>query len=55
MVDDFNNIYNSKRKIQIRLKSNGSENYFILGINNRIEQIIANLLENSISFSVENQ
>ena len=40
---------------QIRLKSNGSENYFILGINNRIEQIIANLLENSISFSDENQ
>ncbi len=55
VVDDFNNIYNSKRKIQIRLKSNGSENYFILGINNRIEQIIANLLENSISFSDENQ
>ena len=55
VVDDFNNIYNSKRKIQIRLKSNGSENYFILGINNRIEQIIANLLENSISFSEENQ
>ena len=55
MVDDFNNIYNSKRKIKIRLKSNGSENYFILGINNRIEQIIANLLENSISFSNENQ
>ena len=55
VVDDFNNIYNSKRKIKIRLKSNGSENYFILGINNRIEQIIANLLENSISFSEENQ
>ena len=55
VVDDFNNIYNSKRKIQIRLKSNGSENYLILGINNRIEQIIANLLENSISFSDENQ
>ena len=55
VVDDFNNIYNSKRKIQIKLKSNGSENYFILGINNRIEQIIANLLENSISFSDDNQ
>ncbi len=55
VVDDFNNIYNSKRKIQIKLKSNGSEDYFILGINNRIEQIIANLLENSISFSDENQ
>ena len=29
--------------------------YKILGIENRIEQIIANLLENSISFSEENQ
>ena len=55
VVEDFNNIYNSKKKIKIKLKSNGSEDYFILGIANRIEQIIANLLENSISFSEENQ
>ncbi len=55
VVDDFNNIYNSKKKIEIKLKSNGSKNYFILGITNRIEQIISNLLENSISFSSENQ
>ena len=55
VVDDFNNIYNSKKNINIKLKSNGSENYFIYGINNRIEQIIANLLENSISFSSPNQ
>ncbi len=55
VVDDFNNIYNSKKKINIKLKSNGSEQYFIYGINNRIEQIIANLLENSISFSSPNQ
>ena len=55
VVYDFNNIYNSKKKIEIKLKSNGSDNYFILGITNRIEQIIANLLENSISFSDENQ
>ena len=55
VVDDFNNIYNSKKNIEIKLKSNGSENYFILGITNRIEQIISNLLENSISFSSENQ
>ena len=55
VVDDFNNVYNSKKKIQIKLKSNGSENYYIFGITNRIEQIIANLLENSISFSEENQ
>ncbi len=55
VVDDFNSIYNSKRGISINLKTNGSENYTILGIENRIEQIIANLLENSISFSEDNQ
>ncbi len=55
VVDDFNNIYNSKRGISIKLKTNGSKNYFILGIENRIEQIIANLLENSISFSEDNK
>ena len=55
VVDDFNSIYNSKRGISINLKTNGSESYIILGIENRIEQIIANLLENSISFSKDNQ
>ena len=55
VVDDFNNIYNSKRGINIKLKINGSKKYQILGIENRIEQIIANLLENSISFSKDNQ
>tara|TARA_Y100000590_G_scaffold445811_1_gene578452 strand:- start:4575 stop:6107 length:1533 start_codon:yes stop_codon:yes gene_type:complete len=55
VVDDFNSIYDSKRSIVIKLKSNGSKNYNILGIENRIEQIIANLLENSISFSDNNQ
>ena len=55
VVDDFNSIYNSKRGISINLKTNGSEEYIVLGIENRIEQIIANLLENSISFSNDNQ
>jgi len=55
VVDDFNNIYNSKRGINIKLKINGSKKYQILGIENRIEQIIANLLENSVSFSKDNQ
>ncbi len=55
VVDDFNSIYNSKRGINISLNTNGSKNYFILGIESRIEQIIANLLENSISFSEDNQ
>ena len=55
VVDEFNSIYESKRSIGIKLKTNGSENYNMLGIENRIEQIIANLLENSISFSENNQ
>ena len=55
LVDDFNNIYNRKRGINIKLKSNGLKKYEIYGIENRIEQIIANLLDNSISFSKDNQ
>tara|TARA_B110000027_G_scaffold96235_1_gene101587 strand:- start:93 stop:560 length:468 start_codon:yes stop_codon:yes gene_type:complete len=56
VVDDFNNIYETKRDIQIILKdSNIQEEYFINGIENRIEQIIANLLDNSISFSDNNK
>jgi len=55
VVDDFNSIYESKRSIVIKLKTNTEKEYQILGIENRIEQIIANLLENSISFSENNQ
>ena len=51
VVDDFNNIYVEKKNINIKLKTSGSKSYFIKGISNRIEQIIANLLDNSISFS----
>ena len=55
VVDDFNNIYNSKRGISVKLYTNGKANYNVLGIENRIEQIIANLLDNSISFSEDNK
>ncbi len=55
VVDDYNGIHNSKSGIKIELNSNSSNNYNIFGIENRIEQIIANLLDNSISFSKENQ
>ena len=56
VVDDFNNIYEIKRGIKIILKpSNFEEKYFINGIENRVEQIIANLLDNSISFSNNNK
>ena len=55
VVDDYNGVYNSKRGISIKLNTNGSKDYKILGIENRVEQIIANLLDNSISFSQDNQ
>ena len=56
VVDDFNNIYEAKRSIKVILNSvNNQGEYIINGIENRIEQIIANLLDNSISFSDNNQ
>ncbi len=55
VVDDFNNIYNSKRGISVKLNANGKGEYLIYGIENRIEQIIANLLDNSVSFSQDNR
>tara|TARA_Y100001935_G_scaffold205181_2_gene174061 strand:- start:744 stop:2285 length:1542 start_codon:yes stop_codon:yes gene_type:complete len=54
VVDDFNNIYKLKRKINIDYTNDGNKKYFINGIENRIEQIIANLLDNAISFSDDN-
>ena len=55
VVDDFNNIYKVKRGIEISYENDGKKNYFINGIENRIEQIIANLLDNAISFSEDNK
>ena len=56
VVDDFNNIYEAKRGIKIILNNlNNHDEYYINGIENRIEQIIANLLDNSISFSEDNK
>jgi two-component system sensor histidine kinase ChvG len=51
VVDDFNSIYKVKKDINIKYKTDGKEEYLINGIENRIEQIIANLLDNSISFT----
>ena len=55
VVDDFNNIHKVKRGINITYKNDGKNKYFINGIENRIEQIIANLLDNAISFSEDNK
>ena len=51
VVDDYNNIHNVKENIKIKYDNDGKDEYTINGIENRIEQIIANLLDNSISFS----
>tara|TARA_B100000902_G_scaffold287107_1_gene273249 strand:- start:637 stop:2178 length:1542 start_codon:yes stop_codon:yes gene_type:complete len=55
VVDDYNNIYQLKRGIEISYINDGKGKYFINGIENRIEQIMANLLDNAISFSKDNQ
>ena len=55
VVDDFNNIYKLKRGITISYENEKKDRYFIYGIENRIEQIIANLLDNAISFSEDNK
>jgi len=55
VVDDFNNLYMLKRGIKISYQNDGNNKYYIYGIENRIEQIIANLLDNAISFSDDNK
>ena len=56
VVDDFNSIYETKRGIKVEFEDKGNlKEYKISGIENRIEQIIANLLDNSISFSSDNK
>jgi two-component system sensor histidine kinase ChvG len=56
-VEDFNSdLLNSNKNIKINInysKLNGSK-LNILGVESKVEQIIANLLDNSISFSPSN-
>ena len=53
VVEDYNSINKVKKNIKINYENDGNEKYTIKGIENRIEQIIANLLDNSISFCKE--
>ena len=55
VVDDYNSIYMAKRGIKISCNNDNNENFNINGIENRVEQIVANLLDNAISFSKDNQ
>tara|TARA_Y100001958_G_scaffold156939_1_gene150797 strand:+ start:741 stop:2264 length:1524 start_codon:yes stop_codon:yes gene_type:complete len=58
VVEDFKqDLTNQNKKIDIKIKEkiSSKNGRFILGIENRLEQVIANLLDNSISFSQDNQ
>ena len=55
VADDFRQDLKNQNSISIKMRVNGAQDYNIFGIENRIEQIIANLLDNSISFSNDNQ
>ena len=56
VVDDFKqNIESLNKKIEIEvIIKKDQKNFYVLGIENRIEQVIANLLDNAISFSQVN-
>ena len=57
VVEDFNHdLLAQNKKININLidKNKIENKSFVLGIENRLEQVIANLLDNSISFSKDN-
>ena len=55
VVDDFNNIYKLKRGIKVSYENDKKDKYFVNGIENRIEQIVANLLDNAVSFSEDDK
>ena len=58
VAEDFKqDLKNQNKKIDIKIKQKINSKYgnFILGIENRLEQVIANLLDNAISFSEDNQ
>ena len=57
VADDFRQDLKNQNKnvlINIKKKIISKDGYYILGIENRLEQVIANLLDNSISFSNDN-
>ena len=58
VADDFRqDLKNQNKKIHINIKKKivSKNGHYILGIENRLEQVIANLLDNSISFSDDNK
>ena len=58
VVEDFRqDLKNQNKNIQIitNLSNKNEKNFSIVGIENRLEQVIANLLDNAISFSKNDQ
>ncbi len=58
VAEDFRqDLKNQNRNIQINIKKkiNSKNGHHILGIENRLEQVVANLLDNSVSFSEDNK
>ena len=58
VVEDFRqDLINQNKKIEIltNFSNKDEKNFFIIGIENRLEQVIANLLDNAISFSSDRQ
>tara|TARA_A100001011_G_scaffold400573_1_gene516372 strand:+ start:3105 stop:4643 length:1539 start_codon:yes stop_codon:yes gene_type:complete len=56
VVEDFSqDITSQRKKIKINIHQKSDiKKFYILGIESRIEQVVANLLDNAISFSQEN-
>ena len=58
VVEDFRqDLKNKNKNIEIltNFSNKNKKNFFIVGIENRLEQVIANLLDNAISFSEDSQ
>ncbi len=58
VVDDFKqDLKNQNKNIELitNFSHSNEKSYFIIGIENRLEQVIANLLDNAISFSEDKQ
>ena len=58
VTEDFKqDIFNQNKKVSIisNIENLNGKNFYVLGIENRLEQVIANLLDNAVSFSSNNQ
>ena len=57
VTEDFkNDLFNQSKEIKITINKVGKngKGFYVLGIESRLEQVIANLLDNAISFSKNN-